>query len=85
MDEQFVCLICCRETGSSGVWSCHVELEVDCRIVGRWFGKNCKRQSSQSRCQHGQRFAVSVNPHGKTSCIACLHRCREAICFAFAE
>ena len=30
-------LICCSETVSLGVWSCHVELEVDCRLVGRWF------------------------------------------------
>ena len=36
MDEQFV-LICCSEIVSLGVWSCHVELEVDCRLVGRWF------------------------------------------------
>ena len=36
-------LICCSETVSLGVWSCHVALEVDCRLVGRWFGKNCKR------------------------------------------
>ena len=27
-------LICCSETVSLGVWSCHVALEVDCRLVG---------------------------------------------------
>ena len=36
-------LICCSETVSLGVWSCHVELAVDCRLVGRWLAKNCKR------------------------------------------
>ena len=38
-DEQFVYLLCCSETVSLGVWSCRVELEVDCRLVGRWFGR----------------------------------------------
>ena len=33
------CLICCSETVSFDVWSCHVELESDCRLVGRWFGR----------------------------------------------
>ena len=33
------CLICCSETVSFDVWSCHVELEGDCRLVGRWFGR----------------------------------------------
>ena len=53
-------LLCCSETVSLDVWSCRVELEVDCRLVGRCVWKNCKRQSSQSRDQHGLRFAVSV-------------------------
>ena len=32
-------LLCCSETVSLGVWSCRVELEVDRRLVGRWFGR----------------------------------------------
>ena len=45
--------------------------------------KNCKRQSSQSRDQHGLRFAVSVNPHEEA---IELHVCIDATKpFFFAE
>ena len=50
---------CCGETLKLVIWSCHAELELDCRVGhGLLVQRDCMRQGSQSRDQPVLTLAV---------------------------